>query len=428
MAKKQQAFPGSWWLVGSTFHYIAIFGFTILLTIALYYWNREGRLLQKSGLITSSYVEIRGSVPTNCSISISHQEKKKCNLFSGRWVYDKKSLPPYKDRNCTFMFDDLACEKYGRKDLNYQYWRWQPDDCDLPKFDAKALLNKLRDKRLVFVGDSLNRNQWVSFICLIESSIPSSFKSRVLKGNLYRFNAKEYNTSIDFYWSPLLVESNSDDPANHHLNERIVRLQSIEKHAKNWTDADILVFNSYLWWKVPTLKVLSESFETPNPVYKQVESRKCYKMALHTWSRWVIKHVNPSKTRMFWISMSPTHSVASNWGMPGDRKCYNETQLIAKEQLRGSETDPQMMRMTEWTIENLKAKGLKVDLLNITRLSEYRKDGHPTIYRKLWRPLTKDQLANPINYADCTHWCLPGVPDVWNQMLYAYLISDTDNI
>lgn len=60
--------------------------------------------------------------------------------------------------------------------------------------------------------------------------------------------------------------------------------------------------------------------------------------------------------------------------------------------------------------------------LNITQLSEYRKDGHPSIYRKQWDPLSEDQLANPTSYADCTHWCLPGVPDAWNELLYTYII------
>lgn len=31
------------------------------------------------------------------------------------------------------MSDQLACEKFGRKDLNYQFWRWQPHHCDLPR-------------------------------------------------------------------------------------------------------------------------------------------------------------------------------------------------------------------------------------------------------------------------------------------------------
>lgn len=59
-------------------------------------------------------------------------------------------------------------------------------------------------------------------------------------------------------------------------------------------------------------------------------------------------------------------------------------------------------------------------MLNITQLSEYRKDGHPSIYRKHWDPIDE---ANPSSYSDCTHWCLPGVPDVWNEILYAYIIS-----
>lgn len=67
---------------------------------------------------------------------------------------------------------------------------------------------------------------------------------------------KEYNASVEFYWAPLLVESNSDDPVSHRVPDRIVRVQAIEKHAIYWTHADILVFNSYLWWRRPKMKVL----------------------------------------------------------------------------------------------------------------------------------------------------------------------------
>lgn len=82
-----------------------------------------------------------------------------------------------------------------------------------------------------------------------------------------------------------------------------------------------------------------------------------------------------------------------------------------------------MMNVAESVIQKLKTRGVKVEYLNITHLSDYRKDGHPSIYRQLPRPLTQEQLANPKSYADCVHWCLPGVPDIWNQILYSYIIN-----
>ncbi|GMP86001.1 hypothetical protein CsSME_00038957 [Camellia sinensis var. sinensis] len=346
-----------------------------------------------------------------------------CDLFSGKWVFDDKSYPLYTEKNCSFMLDDFACEKFGRKDLKYQQWRWQPHDCDLPRFNATALLEKLRGKRLVFVGDSLNRNQWVSLVCLVESSIPAPLKSRdrLFNGSLFTFKAIEYNASIDFYWAPFLVESNCDDPFHHRVQYRIVRIQVIEKHARHWTDADILVFDSYIWWLEDTIKVLWESSENGNATLEQVEMVRRYDMGLKTWADWLEKHVNHTTTKLFFVSMSPSHLRGEEWGMEANQNCYNETEPIFKEGYWGSLSKPKMMQAMEATIDKLKMRGVKVDILNITQLSEYRKDAHPSIYRRQWVPLTEEQLSKPPSFSDCGHWCLPGVPDVWNELLYAYL-------
>lgn len=62
--------------------------------------------------------------------------------------------------------------------------------CDDNRFNGTALLEKIRGKRMVFVGDSLNRNQWTSMLCLIESSLnQSSPKSVVRKDNLFILEA-----------------------------------------------------------------------------------------------------------------------------------------------------------------------------------------------------------------------------------------------
>lgn len=75
-------------------------------------------------------------------------------------------------------------------------------------------------------------------------------------------------------------------------------------------------------------------------------------------------------------------------------------------------------------------KGLKINvtLLNITQLSEYRKEAHTSVFtERKGKLLTKEQKADPKRFADCIHWCLPGVPDAWNEILYAYLLKDYQN-
>nr|CAD1817530.1 unnamed protein product [Ananas comosus var. bracteatus] len=362
----------------------------------------------------------------NTEESTWHVEESSCDYFVGKWVYDNNNnstYPLYEEKGCKFMSDQLACEKFGRRDLRFQQWRWQPHGCDIPRFNATKLLEKLRGKRLAFVGDSLNRNQWVSMVCLIDTSTPQSLKTMESNGSLMSFKIMDYNASIDFYWSPLLVESNSDDPVHHRVPDRTVRAQSIQKHARHWTDADVLVFNSYLWWQRPKMKVLWGSFDDDDGIYKEIESLRGYEMALKTWSDWLEFHIDRSRTRLFFMSMSPTHFWGDEWGMDSDQNCYNETEPIFEQGYRGRGSDSNMMNVVEKMIEGLKERGVRVQVMNITQLSEYRKDGHPSIFRKQWEPLTEEQIKNPSSYADCIHWCLPGVPDVWNKLLYAYISS-----
>nr|XP_017245490.1 PREDICTED: protein trichome birefringence-like 34 [Daucus carota subsp. sativus] len=249
-----------------------------------------------------------------------------CNLFSGKWVFDNESYPLYREEECTFVYDENACQMFGRKDLNYQHWRWQPHRCNLKRFNATVLLERLRNKRMVFVGDSLIRGQWLSMVCLVNNFIPPALKSMHYSFNnsLITLKAQEYNVSIEFYWSPLLVESNSDDPWNHRFPDPIVRAQTIYKHARHWTDADILIFGTYLWWIGPSksMNTLWGSFESGNGIFKRVGMLRSYEMALKTWSDWLEIHIDRNKSQLFFMSMSPTHKIQRKWNRPqNDENC-----------------------------------------------------------------------------------------------------------
>ena len=89
----------------------------------------------------------------------------------------------------------------------------------------------------------------------------------------------------------------------------------------------------------------------------------------------------------------------------------------------GHGIDRKMLSILESTLKKLEAKGLNVQIINITQLTQYRKDGHTSIYKKMWRPLTELETKRPETAADCSHWCLPGVPDIWNELLLAYILQ-----
>ncbi|KAL3617456.1 hypothetical protein CASFOL_037777 [Castilleja foliolosa] len=350
--------------------------------------------------------------------SMKEEKTTQCDYFSGRWVYDNVSYPIYNEEQCSFMDHIFACQKNGRKDFNYRYWRWQPRNCDIPRFNGKAFLEKIRGKKVLFVGDSVNRNQWVSLLCLIESSLaPSSKKSLTRKGNCNFFHSIEYNTTIGFYWSPFLVESNCDDYLNHrNLDNRVIKIEAIEKHARHWNDADILIFDSYAWWLSPN-KLLWGSFENRNAIYKKVETKtRPYEMGLRTWSDWLEMNINRTKTKLFFMSVSPNILRGDTF-----RHCYNKSEPIPKNLLPSKPYH--LMGVLEASIENLRARGINVEYLRITRMSEYRNDAHPSIYRATIGHLSEDNKKDPTTYTDCLHWCLPGVPDIWNQILYDYIMK-----
>ncbi|CAM8970760.1 unnamed protein product [Rhodiola kirilowii] len=370
-AKPHPQYPHKTWSIRCSIHYLIAVLMTAILASAVFLTGKG-----RGGYLSEDHCG--GLSALNIVNEPLTEEIKECDLFDGKWAFDDESYPLYNERECSFMSDQLACEKYGRKDLSYQNWRWQPHHCDMPRFNATALLERLRNKRMVFVGDSLNRGQWVSMVCLVERSIPSHLKKMDTNGSLITFRAIDYNATVEFYWAPLLVESNSDDPINHNLPERIVRIQAIEKHARHWTNAHIIVFDTYLWWMRPKMKVLWGSFENPDAgIYKDVEMPRAYELALQTWADW-----------------------GEEWGGRAGQNCFNETSPVAKAKYWGTGSETKLMRIVENTISSLKHRGLNIQMLNITQLSEYRKEAHPSIYRKQWEPLRKDQLSDPSSYAD----------------------------
>ncbi|XP_065870279.1 protein trichome birefringence-like 30 isoform X2 [Euphorbia lathyris] len=344
--------------------------------------------------------------------AVENQLEEKCDIFTGKWVLDYKKHPLYKQEECEFLQDWENCIKNGRPDSLFQIWKWKPRDCSLPKFKAKKLLKKLRGKRLVYVGDSIHQNQWQSMVCMVQSAVPPGNKFMDYSAYPYVFRIQDYNASIEFHWAPYLVESSSDPPERRDGKTiSVIMPKSISKHGDYWINADYLIFDSYAWWiKHPTVRILRGSFEKGDTEYYEMEQHVAFESSLNTWANWIDTNVDPTRTSVFFSTMSPIHDRSAGWNNPRAIKCSNETLPVMNTSMPlNLETDWEFYKIATKVIKSMK---VKVQFLNITTLSEYRKDAHMSVYGA-----AKTDPAN----ADCLHWCLPGLPDIWNELLYAYI-------
>ncbi|KAL2480501.1 Protein trichome birefringence [Abeliophyllum distichum] len=343
---------------------------------------------------------------------------KNCDFFDGNWVRDN-SYPLYNPGSCSLIDEQFNCFLNGRPDSDYHRMKWKPKGCTLPRLNGSHMLEMLRGKRLVFVGDSLNRNMWESLLCILRNSVKDQSKVYEQQGRhhfrteaSYSFIFEDYKCTVEFFVTPFLVQEWETEDKNGTKKETL-RLDIVERSADHYKNADILVFNTGHWWTHEKTSKGEDYYQEGSHVYKELNVLEAFRKALTTWGRWVDVHVNPKKTLVFFRGYSASHFSGGQWNSGG--QCDHESEPIKNE----TYLTPYPEKMT--VLENV-LKGMKtqVTYLNVTKMTDYRKDGHPSMYRKQF--LSDEERKSPLSFQDCSHWCLPGVPDAWNEIMYAELL------
>ncbi|KAK9076179.1 hypothetical protein SSX86_004512 [Deinandra increscens subsp. villosa] len=340
-----------------------------------------------------------------------------CDIFHGRWVRDD-SKPYYPVGSCPYVDRDFNCHLNRRPDDEFVKWRWQPFACEIPSLNATDFLERLRGKKMVFVGDSLNRNMWESLVCILRHSLRNkkgvfeiSGRREFKKKGFYAFRFEEYNCTVDFVSSPFLVRESSFKLKNSSFET--LRLDLMDRTTSMYQDADILIFNTGHWWTHEKTSRGEDYYQEGNHVYPRLKALDAYTRALSTWAKWVDKNIDTHKTQVIFRGYSLTHFRGGQWNSGG--QCHKETEPIFNTSHLNNY--PSKMRAFDNVLRVIKTP---VIYLNISRLTDYRKDGHPSIYRTSHKTMSLEQR---IAAQDCSHWCLPGVPDTWNELLYASLLK-----
>ncbi|CAI0448723.1 unnamed protein product [Linum tenue] len=357
------------------------------------------------------------SLPSSASNSASHlSSSQSCNLFNGSWVLPSDRPRPFYDDSCPFHRNAWNCIRNNRENMDLiSSWQWVPQDCELPRIDPERFLGFMRNKKIGFIGDSLNENFLVSFLCILRVADNGARKWKK-KGAWRGAYFPKFNVVVAYHRSVLLAKFNQK--GMHLTNEGVkgTHRVDIDVPGDEWANItsfyDVLIFNTGHWWsyaKFPKEAPLV-FYRGGQPVYPPLGLVDGLKIVLENMVSYIEQQV-PKKTVKFWRLQSPRHFYGGEWNQNGSclfTKPLRENELdtwFNPERNGVNREARQINRVIEDTLE-----GRDIKLLDLTHLSEFRADAHPAIWLG-----KKDAVA--VWGQDCMHWCLPGVPDTWVDIL-----------
>ncbi|KAL2572039.1 hypothetical protein AAZV13_17G043700 [Glycine max] len=344
-------------------------------------------------------------------------ESKVCNYAKGKWVPDN-NRPLYSGFGCKQWLSGMwACHLMQRTDFEYEKLRWQPKDCQMEEFEGSKFLRRMQNKTLAFVGDSLGRQQFQSLMCMITGGkdklevedVGREYGLVIAEGsarpNGWAFRFSSTNTTILYYWSAILCDVEPID-VNNPNTDYAMHLDRPPAFLRQYIHKfNVLVLNTGHHWnrgKLTANRWVMHVGGVPNTDRKIAVIWGAKNLTIHSIVSWANSQLPKYPgLKVFFRSISPRHFVGGDWNTGGS--CDNTKPMSVGKEILGEESSDEGAASA--------VKGTGVKLLDITALSQLRDEAH----------ISRFSLTAKPGVQDCLHWCLPGVPDTWNEMLFAQI-------
>nr|GME02227.1 protein trichome birefringence-like 13 isoform X2 [Ipomoea batatas]GME15172.1 protein trichome birefringence-like 13 isoform X2 [Ipomoea batatas] len=149
-------------------------------------------------------------------------------------------------------------------------------------------------------------------------------------------------------------------------------------------------------------------FKNGNPVIPPLPTDAGLDLVLKHMISYVEERTRQNAILLF-RTQSPRHFEGGDWDQGGS--CKRSQPLSPQEveelfSIRNNGTNVETRLVNQHLHKAL--KGTKFRVMDITHMSEFRADAHPS-------------TAGGKKHDDCMHWCLPGITDTWNDLFISYV-------
>lgn len=242
-----------------------------------------------------------------------------------------------------------------------------------------------------------------------------------------RWSFLSYNFTLSVVWTPFLLRADIFED-NNGVSTSEIQLH-LDKLDTKWTEQyksfDYMVIAGGKWFLKSAIYHENNTIEgchscSSGKNLTELGFEYAYRKALQLILNFVAN--SDHKAFVFFRTTTPDHFENGEWFSGGS---CNRTVPFKEGEVDMRDVDSSMRDIELEEFEKVaaagKENGVIMKLLDTTRLSLLRPDGHPGPYRQ-FQPFAEDKNAKVQN--DCLHWCLPGPIDAWNDLVLEMLVEN----